>query len=33
MKMDYHTAFAHLKYMSTLNNYQRALNKILSEKK
>lgn len=33
LAMDYNTAFAHLKYMNTVNKYQRKLNKILSEKK
>jgi hypothetical protein len=31
--MDYNTAFAHLKYLNTMNKYQRKLNEIISKKK
>lgn len=33
LAMDYNTAFAHLKYLNAMINYQRKLNEIISKKK
>lgn len=33
LKLDYNTAFTHLRYMNTMTKYQRKLNKLATEKK